>query len=196
MKKLLTLSFAFSFALLLTGCIDQKVEPVAEPEEIVVEPVAEKTMDIKVYFSSEKDNEGMIDCQKTASVTRTIPKTTAVATAAIEQLFAGPTEEEMLDGLVKFNSQDADMSDFIKRVFVKGDTAYIDWVDFRTYEKPFFYNSSAGSCNVIPPLEDTLLQFSGIEKVIYAFDGDPAAYYEWSQIGCEPNSYCDPTPFQ
>lgn len=207
MKKLLTLVFAFSFALLLTGCIDQKVELVVEPEEVVVNPITEvtedvedtneETMDIKVYFPSEKDNENMMDCRKTDWVTRTIPKTTAVAKAALEQLFIGPTEEEITGGIVKFQwlTQD-NYTNALKRVFVKGDTVYLDWVNFDKIVALHNTSSSCGASAFMAPIEDTLLQFPNIKKVANAFEGSPEAFYNFMQSSCEGRDICDPTPFQ
>lgn len=181
----------------LGGCTTQITDTQIDKEVVIEKPAEEETMDIQIYFSSEKNNEGLVDCRKTEAVTRTIPKTTALANASLEQLFIGPTEEEMDNGLVKFNMRNENMSDYIKRIFVKNNIIYIDWVDFRNNENPFFYNSSSGGCNVIPPLEDTLLQFPNIDNVVYAFEGDPEAYYEWIQMGCNPDdNLCDPTPFQ
>lgn len=59
---------------------------------------------IYLYFASEKDNKDLINCHKTERVTRIIPKTAAVANAALEQLFIGPTEKEMKDGQSKMAS--------------------------------------------------------------------------------------------
>ena len=180
----------------MSSCVNRITDTINE-DIVIDEPIQEETMDVQIYFSSEKDNEGLMDCRKTEPVKRTVIKTTDMVNMAMEQLFAGPTEAEMANGLAKFNWHDAEMGDYVKRVFVQENTAYVDWVDFRTYEKLFFHNSSSGACYVIPPLEDTFLDFPGIERVIYAFDGDPEAFYEWMQIGCYPeDDICDPTPFQ
>jgi hypothetical protein len=35
-----------------------------------------------------------------------------------------------------------------------------------------------------------------VERVLYAMEGDPAAFYEWLQVGCSAaNDFCDPAPF-
>ncbi len=57
---------------------------------------SEQTMTVKVYFahkkSEAKDDPRVDKCSLVYPVTRTIPKTAAVAKAALEQLFKGPTE--------------------------------------------------------------------------------------------------------
>lgn len=163
----------------------------------------EEITEIKIFFSDENNNEGLVDCDKTRAVIRTIPETENIAYSAIEQMFIGPTEEEMNDGLIRINANDEKISDVIKRIFVIDNTVYIDWYDFSQQnsvsdDKPFFYNSSSGGCNVIPPIENTLKNLPDIENVIYAFEGDPEKYYNWIQIGCAPEeseNKCDPTPF-
>jgi spore germination protein GerM len=53
----------------------------------------QQTMKIKLYFPNTKHDKA--DCSVPVYPTvRTIPKTDAVAKAALEQLFAGPTSEE------------------------------------------------------------------------------------------------------
>src|SRR5689334_4372504 len=64
-----------------------------------------ETTTIKVYFSDTKNNENFEDCAKVRAVTRTIPKTAAVAKAALEELFKGPTPEEEKAGLVSVFSE-------------------------------------------------------------------------------------------
>ena len=47
------------------------------------------TMTIKVFFHPDKLDPEILDCQKVAPVTRTIPKTAAVATAVARRTFQG-----------------------------------------------------------------------------------------------------------
>ncbi|MGZ8844558.1 MAG: GerMN domain-containing protein, partial [Pyrinomonadaceae bacterium] len=55
------------------------------------------TMTVKLYYPNTKRDSG--DCSvKVYPVTRKIPKSSAVAKAALEQLFAGPTSEEKASG--------------------------------------------------------------------------------------------------
>src|SRR5574340_78320 len=58
----------------------------------------EETMTVKVFFGNSIFDPEVLDCQKNFAVERIIPKTVAVARAALEQLLAGPTEEEKAEG--------------------------------------------------------------------------------------------------
>ena len=59
-------------------------------------------MTIKLYFLNEKTNPNLEDCRNVEPVTRTIPKTKAVAHAALEELFKGVTPDEAKSGFVSF----------------------------------------------------------------------------------------------
>ena len=53
-----------------------------------------ETSSVKVYFSSNALNPGAEDCSKVFPIERTIPKTEAIARAALEELLKGPTNKE------------------------------------------------------------------------------------------------------
>ena len=53
-----------------------------------------ETMKVKVFFSSTKLNEDMIDCSLVFPVTREVEKTVAVARASLLELFKGTTTQE------------------------------------------------------------------------------------------------------
>lgn len=64
---------------------------------IIVTAHAQQSKTIKLYFPNSKRDSG--ECSaKVYPVTRSIPKTSAVANATLEQLFAGPTEREKAKG--------------------------------------------------------------------------------------------------
>ena len=52
------------------------------------------SMRVKVFFHNEKLNPNQLDCSKVFATTRTIPKTKAVARAALDELFKGTTADE------------------------------------------------------------------------------------------------------
>ncbi len=153
----------------------------------------EETRSIKVYFSTLKDNEGFIDCGKTEGVTRLIPETKALAEAALNQLFLGPTEEERAEGLKEFWIN-KELSHNLKRVFIKNNTAYLDWKDFR--QTIGNASTSCGSQIFFAPIDATLKQFSSITNIVHAIDGKPAVFSDWMQIGCARPIYCDDTPYK
>jgi hypothetical protein len=46
-------------------------------------------------------------------------------------------------------------------------------------------------------MTNTLKQFSSIEKVVFAIEGNPTTFYEWLQLSCNAESNnCDAKPFQ
>jgi hypothetical protein len=57
----------------------------------------EENVDVKVFFPNSKLNPDMKDCKLVYPVTRTIPKTEAIAKAALEELIKGLTQEDKDD---------------------------------------------------------------------------------------------------
>ena len=168
------------------------------PTEIeVAKNMKGETSSIKVYFSTLKDNEGFLDCGKTEGVTMLIPKTKALAEAALKQLFLGPTEEERAEGHKEFWIN-KELSHNLKRVFIKNNTAYLDWKDFR--QTIGNASTSCGSQSFYAPIDATLKQFPSISNIVHAIDGKPAVFYDWMQVGCDlpihNGNYCDDTPYK
>src|SRR5688572_10859393 len=83
-----------------------------------------ETMTIKLYFHPDKLDPDHEDCNKVAPVTRTIPKTAAVATAALEELLKGPTEEEA-KSFSGFSPPET--TGILKRVRIKNGAAYVNF---------------------------------------------------------------------
>lgn len=117
---------------------------------------------LQMYFSN-NNLDPQISCEKVFPVTREIPKTLAVAKAALEELLKGPTEKEKKSGYqtsinsgVKINSLNID----------KG-VAKIDFNE--TLQK-----GVAGSCwvNVIRlQIASTLKQFASVNSVVISING-------------------------
>ena len=151
-------------------------------------------MQIKVYFPNTKRNDA--DCGVPVyPVRRTIPKTTAVAKAALEQLFAGPTAEEQAKGFY------SDFSDAIKSLLIsvniKNRNAYVNMRDLSGTSSIGNFTTSCGGSNFFGQVESTLKQFPGIRKVFFAFEGDPSHFYDWMQVGECPKELrnCDASNF-
>lgn len=154
--------------------------------------VPEEKMSLKVYFGNQKLN-SKSDCSLVYAVNRQIPKTSAVAKAALEQLFAGPTEEERAQGYTSFFSEKT--SKLLKEIKIVDGIAYVDLNDPR----PLIPNASTscGSAEFLAEIKNTLAQFPTIKEVVLAINGQPQVFYEWLQLDCPPAShYCDPTPFK
>lgn len=159
------------------------IPPTARPTEVPT---------VLVYFGNSRLNPGIIDCTKVFPVMRTITSTANLPKAALQQLFAGPTEEEKAQGYVSnFSAATRDILHWVK---IKEGTAYVNLRDIRT----IIPNASAScaSAAFFAEVETTLKGIAPVDRVIYAIDGDPATFYEWMQIGCAPeNDNCDKTPF-
>jgi len=137
------------------------------------------TMTIKVYFHNEKLNPNMQDCTKVFPTPRTIPKTKAVAAAALEELFKGTTKEEEAKEFWFFSP--AETKGILKSINVKSGGAYVNFTN-RVYEQMGTATTSCGG-GFFSSIEKTLTQFPTIKKVYYAVEGDTNGFYEWVQVG-------------
>jgi spore germination protein GerM len=129
-------------------------------------------------------------------VNRVVPKTSGVASAALEQLFAGPTEKEKADGYFSWFSPAT--KSVLKSVRVKNRTAYVNFKSNALEILPSSISSSCGSSEFLSEMETTLLQFPSIKKVFFAIDGNPRDFYEYLQGECpeELGKNCDGSNFK
>ena len=142
-----------------------------------------QTMNIKVYFHPDKLDPQWDDCKKVAPVSRTIPKTPAVATAALEELLKGPTAEEAKT----FSGYGPpETNGILKSVKVKSGAAYVNFTK-AVYEQMGGATSSCGG-GFFSMVDATLMQFPTIKKVYYAIEGNTNDFYEWVQVGECPYS--------
>lgn len=65
-------------------------------------------------------------------------------------------------------------------VVVEGGLAAVDLQDF--WSTIPNASSSCGSTSLLAQLDSSVLQFPGVERVVYAFDGDPEAFCGWLQL--------------
>lgn len=152
---------------------------------------ANKTV-IKVYFGNSKLNQDG-DCSKVYPVIREVPKTQAVAKAALGELFGGPTQAEKDRGATSFFSSKT--KSILKSVKIENQTAYVDLVDIR--QTLSNVSTSCGSAAFLAEVENTLKQFPTIKKVVIAINGKPETFYEWIQVGCPADGdLCDTEPFK
>lgn len=125
------------------------------------------TMELNVYFgnlslsaTSEQD-----ECKRVFPVKRYVPKTEAVASAAIQELLKGPTEDEKNQGY--YTSINSGV--ILKSMMIGLDTgtAYADF-------SQKLEEAVGGSCKVAAirsQLDQTLLQFPTIKKTVISIDG-------------------------
>lgn len=151
-----------------------------------------ETMTIKVYFHPDKLDPEWDDCKKVAPVTRTIPKTTAVATAALQELLKGPTPEEAKS----FSGfKPPETNGILKSVKVKNGAAFVNFTK-AVYEQMGNATSSCGG-GFFSMIDATLMQFRTVKKVYYAIEGNTNDFYGWVQVGECPYSkkICSSTNF-
>ena len=142
--------------------------PSGEPsrDKTLVMPIrfaqAEATMKLQVYFSNSNLDQEM-SCKKVFPVTRIVPKTTAVARAALEQLLKGPTSQEQSNGFASL----VNLGVKINSLTIDNGVAKVDF-------NQVFSNGVAGSCRVSlirSQIEQTLKQFPTVKSVIISVNG-------------------------
>ncbi|WIY00500.1 Gmad2 immunoglobulin-like domain-containing protein [Amycolatopsis mongoliensis] len=117
------------------------------------------------------------DPARVEPVRRTVPKTDAVATAAVAQLLGGPTAAERGQGY--FSMFGPATAGKLKSVRVANGVAHADFRDFRQLIPNA--TSSFGSAALLAELDATLGQFATVKSTVYSFDGNVTAFYEWLQ---------------
>lgn len=174
-------------------------EEVGKPEEkileekiVEIEPMEEITQ-IKVYFGNpQKEIEAghpEIRCESVYPVIRTIPKTQAVARAAINELLKGPTAEEKnqeyvssipdVNKITQYPPQRWWTCEGQEMPFKKGKVTLLsldikDGTAFADFSGEI-HAYGGGSCNVVAissQIINTLKQFPTIEEVVISVDGE------------------------
>ncbi|MBK8464798.1 MAG: GerMN domain-containing protein [Chloracidobacterium sp.] len=152
-----------------------------------------QTVTVKVFFHNENLNPNMQDCTKAFPTTRTIPKTTAVARAALDELFKGTTEAERAKGFESFDPEST--KGIVKGLRIKNGAAYLNFTK-RAFEQLGNATTSCGG-GFFAMVEETLMQFPTIKKVYYAVEGSTSDFYEWVQVGeCPYGKHCRKSNFQ
>lgn len=131
------------------------------------------TTEVTVYFHR---------TEELVPVTRTVPATTGVLRASLEQLLAGPTEVERTSGVSSWFSEAT--TGMLNDVTLDADgTAVVDLGDLRSVIPNA--STSTGSTLLLEQLNATVFQFSTVERVGYRLEGSCDAFFEWLQRGCE-----------
>lgn len=150
---------------------------------------------VRLYFPNERLNPDISDCSAVFPVERQLAQAQRAAPAreTLRQLLAGPTADERAAGYHSLFSPAS--ADLLKRLRVRGGTAYVDLADFRARLPGS--SSSCGAAEFRAQIERTLLQFNSISRVRYAIDGDPRRFHDWMGEPCDQaNGYCSPAPFR
>ena len=127
-------------------------------------PKTAETMKIKVYFNNNKmDPE--FSCNKVFPVEREILKTESTGSAALAELFKGPTEDEKNQGFFTSINDGVLLQSLM--IGMESGTAWADFNEQLEYQV-------GGSCRVSAiraQIEQTLKQFSTIKNVVISIDG-------------------------
>ena len=138
---------------------------------ITSEPVGTTSVDV---FFSPADNP---TCATTTGFRRTVPADDP-PTGAIDALLAGPNASETDQGSTSWFS--ADTKAMLRSVNVVDGTAFVDFENFASIIPNA--STSCGSSILLAQLDATVTQFDGVDRAIYSFDGDAAAFYHWLQM--------------
>lgn len=117
---------------------------------------------VKVYFTNTKEDPNRIACGTTLPVNRRVAETSAIATAAINQLLMGPTVNEASSGYTTNIPNTVQL----RSLRIENGTAYAD------------FNSAlnaGGSCRVAgirSQITNTLKQFSTVTNVVISVNGN------------------------
>jgi len=162
----------FSPGLATTGkLIFQNDNPSSLPQnqksfEVPVQfsPPTTETMTVKVYFNNDKlDPE--ISCNKVFSIERQVPKTEAVARAAVEELLKGPSLAERQQGYF------TNINPGVKIQSLIIDEQGMAKIDFDEQ----IQNQVGGSCRVSAiraEITETLKQFPTVKSVTISINGE------------------------
>ena len=159
-----------------------------------------ETIAVTVYFGNGELNPNIQDCRLVYPVVRMVAAPDAedvradlaLARVALAELFAGPTSGEAEQGYISMFS--AQTASILRSVAVEGKIAYVNLADIRQVIPSA--GTSCGSQAFLAEMDQTVQAVLPVERVIYAIEGDPAAFYDWLQFGCSAaNDFCDPAPF-
>lgn len=145
----------------------QKDNPSGLPENdksieipIIISPT--DSMEINVFFNN-SDLDPEFSCNKVFPVKRVVPKTSAIARVAIEELLKGPTQNETNDKF--FTSINSNVK--IQKLTIENGVAKIDFDEQIEFQV-------GGSCRVSAirsQITETLKQFSSVKQVIISVNG-------------------------
>jgi spore germination protein GerM len=126
---------------------------------------ATTSQEVSVFFSNSKKAGSSPDCSLVYAVERRVPKTEALGRAALEELLRGATAAEMESGY----ATNINSGVTIKSLSIVNKIATVRFNDA-------FEVGVAGSCRVAAiraQVEQTLLQFSTVERVVIEVEGMP-----------------------
>ncbi|MCP5032047.1 MAG: GerMN domain-containing protein [Actinomycetia bacterium] len=131
---------------------------------------------VEVYFSSGDGS----DCGEVEAYPRTVVGAAVPIAAALDQLVAGPTAEEVDAGAGSFFSSDTAAA--VKGTSLTDGLLIVDFIDLR----PLIPNASTscGSEGLLAQLDSTVFQFDEVDRVRYLLEGSCDDFGNWLQRDC------------
>lgn len=125
---------------------------------------ADAMLNLKVFFQNSDLNPSIIDCTKVFPVQRTVPYTSAVGMAALQELIKGPSASE------EANNYFTTLPDVvtINSLTIQNGTAYVDFANN-------LQEGVGGSCatsTIRSQIEETLKQFPSVNNVVLSIEGE------------------------
>lgn len=196
MKKILITSLFISI-FILSACSVKEEPPVNDLTQAETErAISYQRAVFDVYFGNSEFDPGMSDCSKVFPVERIALKSGDLIETVLRELFKGPSESEEQNSY--FSSFSSTTKDILKNSKIEDRTLYINFVDIRGLISQA--GTSCGGAHFFSEINKTVKQFSTLDNIIFAIDGDPSTFYEWTQIGCplpgSENNYCNASPFK
>lgn len=135
----------------------------------------EDLMEVTLYFGDTQIIRES-DCGATKPLTRQIPRTSAVADAALRELFKGVTPEEEAMGVTDSFSNEAgyygtgidSLSSYYQGMSIQNGIAT---VQFAEQAMAYLNGAACSQQSVKSPIEQTLMQFSLVSEVQYSVGG-------------------------
>ena len=146
------------------------------PESTTTTTVApsQDAVEVAVFLFDPDPDPDDFYCEAVEPVIRLV-EPPELLTGAFEALLAGPTDEELEAGYGSWFSPETGWS--VESVTISEGVAFID---FSEDSEPIpNASTSCGSMALRAQLDSTATQFPTVEKTVYSFGGDVAAFYHW-----------------
>jgi spore germination protein GerM len=132
--------------------------------------------EVLVYLLSADSGSHDYGCGYVTPVTRLV-QSPAVLAGALDALLAGPTDAELADGFGSWFADDVGWE--LSSVTITNGIAFIDLTED---SQPIpNASTSCGSMALLAQLDFTATQFPTVDRTVYSFGGDVAAFYHWLQ---------------
>jgi len=196
MRKVLITSL-FILVFILSACSVKEEILVNDLTQVKTErAISYQRAAFNLYFGNSEFDPGMSDCSKVFPVERIALKSGNFMETVLGELFKGPNQIE--EEQAYFSSFSSSTKDILKSAKVQDRTLYINFIDIRGLISQA--GTSCGGAHFFSEINSTVKQFSTIDNIIYAIEGNPSVFYEWTQIGCpslgSEDNYCDTEPFK